>query len=121
MKELELIKKIARVEAPADFERRVLAVLPDRRSERKRTRMIQRFSYAALAAGAAGVVLLIVLVLPKKPGDLPVTSRGAATEVLPIMETMDYSNDIHNASYEQQDIHILEQVSDEASPAEIYY
>ncbi len=118
MKELELFRKMAKVKAPEDFEREVLAALPGRKTERVRSLRFHRFAYAG-AAAVLGTFVLINVLIPRKAGNGG--TGTAANEIIPVMETLDYSNDIYNASYESQDIHILEQVSDEASPAEIFY
>ncbi len=120
-----ILDRLGRVSAPEDFERRVLTELSRRRKRRAHTLLVRRCAFAGGAAiFLATFVLLNVFVL-KQPGGVSVAGKGAApgsaeNGVIQVMETLDYSTEVHNASYEPQTVYILEQVS-EASPQEITY
>jgi hypothetical protein len=125
MEEHNIFDRLERVGAPEGFEARVLAELP-RRKER-RSHALRTYGYAFAGATAvllATFVLVNVLVL-RKPEGVSMAGKGrvsgpVAAEPVQVMETMDYSTEIHNASYEPRTVYILEQVS-EASPQEITY
>lgn len=125
MEEHNILNRLGRVGAPEDFERRVLTELSRRKKRRSHTLLVRRYAFAGGAAiFLAAFVLLNVFVL-KQPGGVHVAGKGAApgsaeNEVINVMETLDYSAEVHNASYEPQTVYILEQVS-EASPQEITY
>ncbi|MGA2534218.1 MAG: hypothetical protein ABSG19_14425 [Candidatus Aminicenantales bacterium] len=115
----ELLEKMNRVKAPADFEERVFLKIGQARRARVRRRAVFRYAFAGSAA-----VLLIGFVLINGPfkderAVLPASARAART-YLPVMETADYSKEFRNASYQPQTVYILEQVS-EVRPSEIKY
>ena len=117
MAEHDDLNRLDRVKAPFGFERRVLAELSIRKKRAVRARRIHTFAYAGSAvAFLAGFFVVGGLLLRK-----PETVRAALDKkIVPVMETVDYSNEVHHASYEPQTIYILEQVS-EASPSGISY
>lgn len=125
MEESNLLEKLERVKAPPDFEQKVLTLLSERR-EKKRVRKRQlSFSFAgAFALLLVFFVVFNVFVLQKKepmgfasvkkgmPADF---GRGGASEMgdyIPIMETVDYSQERQSLSPEPKTIYILEQVSE---------
>ena len=134
----ELLDKMDRVEAPADFEERVFLKIGQARGARVRRRAVFRYAFAGSAA-----VFLIGFVLVNGPfkneravlsaGKLrpsgsavqqlsysePARDRTGRT-YLPVMERVDYSKEFRNASYQPQTVYILEQVS-EVRPSEIKY
>jgi hypothetical protein len=127
MDELELLKKLDRVKAPADFELRVMARVSLEKKGLKRRRTAFRLSLAgAFASLLAVFVFLNVFVLQKK---LPVgtagvnesavsvsqRAKGPAGEMVPVIETLDYSTEVRGRSPEPQTVYLLEQVSDTAS------
>lgn len=120
----DLFEKMDRVAAPAGFEHRVLTELARRKGLRRSSRRTWRFAYAGGAAVLlAAVVLGGVFVLDRagdKGSEATVRLAGRPSEVVPVMETLDYSSEYRNASSEPRTIYILEQVS-EASPREITY
>jgi hypothetical protein len=76
----ELLGKMNRVKAPAEFETRVLARLEEERQARVRRRTIRRFAFA----GAAGVVVigffeLNTLVLQKR-APAPLVAKSESSE-----------------------------------------
>jgi hypothetical protein len=116
MEERNIFDRLERVGAPEGFEARVLAELPRRKERRSHALRTYRYAFAgATAVLLATFVLVNVLVFRK-----PEAARMAAMEAVQVMETMDYSTEVHNASYEPRTVYILEQVS-EASPQEITY
>ena len=124
MDEHSYLGRLERVAAPPGFERRVLAELVARREGRRRSARIHRFAYAGGAAVfLAGALIVGALVLDRNGGDRRVASGGPArtsSEVIPVLETLDYSSEFRNASSDPRTIYILEQVS-EVSPREITY
>lgn len=134
----ELLEKMNRVKAPADFEERVFVKIGQVQRARVRRRAVFRYAFAGSAA-----VLLIGFVLVNGPfkneraaltagrpgssgstvqplsSSQPASARAART-YLPVMETADYSREFRNASYQPQTVYILEQVS-EVRPSEIKY
>ncbi len=126
MEELNLLEKLGRVKAPPDFEQKVLSLLSERK-EKKRLRMRNLgFSFA----GAFAVLLVCFIVLNifvfrgKRPLDFSSLERkvpaGAkrgetlrARDYLPIIEAVEYSEELQRPSNESQTIYILEQVSEE--------
>jgi hypothetical protein len=118
MEEHNVLDRLERVKAPAGFERRVLAELSVRKGRRVRVHWIQRVAWA----GSAAAVLVVFGVIGALFLNRPDTAVRAALDsrVVPVMETVDYSSEVRNASYEPQTIYILEQVS-EASPSGISY
>lgn len=134
----ELLEKMNRVKAPADFEERVFLKIGQARRARVRRRAVFRYAFAGSAA-----VFLIGFVLINGPfkGERATLSAGrpsvsrsgvqrlsysqpagarAARTYLPVMETADYSKEFRNASYQPKTVYILEQVS-EVRPSEIKY
>ncbi len=134
----ELLGKANRVKAPSDFEERVFRKLGEARRARARRRAAFRYAFAGSAA-----VLLIGFVLfnqnflaPRAPLSYadkgkaepaalalssPSPARGdVSASYLPVLETVDYSSEFRNASYQPRTVYILEQVS-EVRPSEIKY
>jgi len=129
--EFDLLKKLEKVNAPPNFEQRVLSQLALRRKQ-LRTRHL-RLSLAG--AFSAAVVLLIVInifIFPqigllrsislKKEGSVAFQPQGkkGIREIIPIIEPVNYKNEIQTLSEKPTTIYILEQVSDETS-SEINY
>lgn len=102
----------------------MLAELAVRRERRKRSVRAYRFAYAGVAAVfLAGVIIVGSLVLDRRGGEGRLASgrpAGASSDVIPVLETLDYSSEFRNASSDPRTIYILEQVS-EVSPREITY
>jgi hypothetical protein len=123
MEAFELLKKLETVKAPSDFEQNVMAQL----SSRKRARVRRRTLSLSLAGAFAGVLVLVLVVslfiLPgRDPAPYPAAERSTlsgfdlsdrfqAGDTIPIVEAMDYSNEIRTSSDEVPTVYILEQVS----------
>lgn len=124
MEEFDLFQKLDRVQAPSDFEDRVLHLLENRRRSRTRSRIL-RFSFAG--AFSAALLVLLVLnfwILPK--GSVPETARfekAVTTQgergirpghapVIPIIEPVDYSGEIRSIHQDSKTIYILEKCTD---------
>jgi len=125
MEERNIFDRLERVAAPVGFEGRVLAELPRRKERRARALRTYRYSFAGGAAAVLATFVLMNVFILRKPDGVRMAGKGVAsepvaTEAVQVMETMDYSAEVHNASYDPQTIYILEQVS-EASPQEITY
>jgi hypothetical protein len=134
----ELLGKMNRVKAPADFDERVFARLREASRTRAKRRVAFRYAFAGSAAiFLVGFVLLNVfnannrsprtLAGKGKSGSLTNQAsfsdrvRGDAPRTyLPVLETVDYSNEFRNLSNQPRTVYILEQVS-EVRPTEIKY
>jgi hypothetical protein len=121
MEEHNIFDRLERVGAPEGFEARVLAELLRRKERRSHALRTYRYAFA----GATAVLLVTFVLVLRKPEGVSMAGKGRASgpivaEPVQVMETMDYSTEVHNASYEPQTVYILEQVS-EASPQEITY
>jgi len=120
----DLLKKIDRVEAPPHFEQRVMAELSSRKSRKVRT--MRRGLVFAGASSAAVIMLCVVglFLLPERePADMmslekelsPSLKRDEQmreTEVIPIIEAVDYAGEIRSKQDQPPTIYILEHVSD---------
>jgi hypothetical protein len=120
-----IFDRLERVGAPEGFEGRVLTELSRRKKRRAHARLIYRYAFAGGAAVLLATFVLVNVLVLRQPGEVSVVGKGTAsgpvaTEAVQVMETMDYSPEVLNASYEPRTVYILEQVS-EASPQEITY
>jgi hypothetical protein len=133
MEETNLLQSLERVNAPPDFEQKVLAGVRSRKMARERRRRTLGLSFAGAAAVLIiSLISLNILVFQKKS---PAGTEGLTTSVLespaagqtmirgdliPIIEAVDYSGEIRGSSVDPQSIYILEQVSDTSSTEIIY-
>lgn len=126
------LKKIERVEAPPNFEQKVMAELSMRkRTLARNTRL--RLSLAG-AVSVATVLLVIVglFVLPqRRPVEVSSIQRSApsaferqdqrrASDYIPIVEAVDYTGEIRTLQDQPPTIYILEHVSDSTDTKIIY-
>lgn len=122
MEELNLLHELGRVNAPPDFEQRVMARLAQRKRKKARVR---RFSLSLAGAVSAAAVILIVLnvfILTDRGAEdylgqkkaVPAGFWGPQTEsdFIPIIEPVDYAGEIRSLRSDPPTIYILEQVSD---------
>jgi hypothetical protein len=127
MDELDLLRKLGKVNAPPDFEQKVMAQVSLRKRDLRSRRRAFRLSLAGGFASLLAIfVLLNVFVLQKK-APLGITDlkkdiapasqkmQAAAGQVIPVIETLDYSTEVRSRSSEPQTIYLLEQVSDTTS------
>ena len=135
----ELLGKMNKVKAPAGFDEAVFRKIGEARQTRVRRRAVFRYAFA----GSAAVVLIgFILMYGPLKIERPALSAGKLSPsnsmvrqlsysgpgrdsasprtYLPVMETMDYSKEFRNASYQSRTVYILEQVS-EVRPSEIKY
>lgn len=123
MKEYELMNKLERVNAPPDFEQKVMALLSVRKKKKKRTAV---FGYSLAGAFSTVAVLFIILnlfVLPQRaPLDLAGIERSSLLDyqrspqpgqrtTIPIIEAVDYSGEIEALRSGPSAVYILEEVS----------
>jgi len=115
MNEHELLRRLDRVSAPADFEIRVGALLARRRATRVRDLRSRNFRYSLAGASAALFAAFIlfntVFVRPGRIAGLAEQRIQDAAEILPVMETVNYRNEARNASLNPGTVYILENVS----------
>lgn len=120
MEKLDLLEKLQRVQAPPGFEQRVVARLPLAKAMRLKRRQIHRLALAGAPAAALAVLVLFNVVGFHKGGMVEADkasgvsrpSVAAPVDVIPVMETLDYANEMSHPAFEQKTIYILEQVSD---------
>lgn len=115
MEKHDLLRRLDRVTAPADFEARVGGLLARRRASRPREIRSRTFRYS-LAGSAAALLATFVLLntVFVRPGGGPrlAARQGAGPAAsLPVMEIMDYRNEARNAALHPEAVYILENVS----------
>ena len=133
MSEMDILKKLAAVKAPPDFEQRVMAQLSLRKRLERRRRTALRWSLAGSVASLAVVFVVLSTVVFRDRGQIGIADKGtasrpaaslvqraAADETIPIIETLDYTTEMRGRSGEPETIYLLEQVSD-TTPREIKY
>ncbi len=132
MEEMDLLNKLEKVKAPPHFEQKVMARVSLRKKTEERRPAALRLSLAgAFATLLIAFVLLNVFVLRKKaPVGVVNIEKGvpAATEIMPaasgqivpVIETLDYSTEVRSRSDEAKTIYLLEQVSDTTSQEILY-
>lgn len=124
MEELNLLEKLGKVKAPPDFERRVM----DRLARLKGTKAPAAiFGLRLSLAGALTVLvigfLLVNIFVFQKPGSLAnqggesgldrsAVNSGLKAEAIPVMESLNYSQEVRGLALERGAIYILENVSD---------
>jgi hypothetical protein len=115
MEEHNLLGRLDRVTAPADFEARVGALLARRRATRDRDVRSRTFRYSLAGAAAmllaAFVLLNTVFVRPGGVSGLAERRGQLPAESLPVMETVNYRHEARNASLHPEALYILENVS----------
>ena len=128
MDELSVLKKLDRVKAPPDFEQRVLAQLSLRKRKRVRARTLSLSLAGAFSAVLVLFVVFSVFIIPEKSpvsiADVEKESLSPALKTeeaprpsptIPIIEAVDYGQEVRSLSKEPRTIYLLEQVSDEVS------
>lgn len=121
MKELNYLKKMGKVDAPPDFERRVLAQLSLRKRSEIRVRRL-RLSFAGAFGAVAILVIAAGLFFLPQDGDLsysglekgfsPEFSGYGQQNYISITESMEYAGEVRSKAKQPNTIYILEQVSD---------
>lgn len=115
MAEHDLLHRLDRVTAPADFEAGVGALLARRRATRAREIRSRTFRYSLAGAAAmllaAFVLVNTVFVRPGGVSALAERSAPSPAESLPVMETVNYRHEVRNASLHPEALYILENVS----------
>jgi hypothetical protein len=117
MAERNVLDRLDRVKAPAGFEARVLAELSLRKPRGFGARRLAAFAYAGSAAAVLAAFVIVGGLFLRRPEAARASRDDRA---IPVTETVDYSSEVRNASYEPSTIYILEQVS-EASSSGISY
>jgi hypothetical protein len=125
-----LLKKLERVKAPADFEQKILAQLSLRKKKKLRVKYLRLSLAGAFSAALVFFIAVNFFILPKKgPVGAADLEKGLASpstfqrivepkrgEIIPIIEAVDYSGEIKSVSRQPQTVYILEQVSESTSP-----
>ena len=127
----DLLKKLGRVTAPPNFEERVLTQLTLRKKQLK-TRHLRLSLAGAFSAVVVLLVVINIFIFPQRgiwrylnlKKEVTATSQQPELrkmrEIIPIVEPVNYKNEIQTLSDKPTTIYILEQVSDETS-SEINY
>lgn len=127
MQEFNILDGIERVKAPEGFEQKILHLLYERKKKRIKTRAFRLSLAGALSAVAALIVVINFLVLPQKgpmdvsglEGEVPTfLERGiprGGVETIPIIERVDYSQEIRSRRQDPPTIFLLEQCSDKTN------
>lgn len=127
MEEFNLLKKLESFKAPPDFEQKVMAQLSLRKRKERRIKHL-RLSLA----GACGTLLVFfivmgIFILPKKsPVEFAGFEKGVSStlqrrgdlrqsQVIPIIEAVDYAEEMQILTQEPPTIYLLEQVSNETN------
>jgi hypothetical protein len=129
----DLLTRLHKVKAPDHFEAGVFAKVTREKERLARRRTSIRLAFAGSAAVMLiGFVLLNFFVLQKKTPVTYALKASPKTEAMagpaglvgsaarpslslplvPVMETLDYSSEFRNASYQPKTVYILEQVSE---------
>jgi hypothetical protein len=131
MEEHSLLENLGKVQAPPDFEQKVMERIFIRKEKRRHWLRNLQLSFAgSFALLLIGFVLLNVFVFHHRgPEGLASLDQGTTTvqeggkggavraEIIPIIEKVDYSREIRNLSYEPRTIYILEHVSPASNTA----
>jgi hypothetical protein len=127
MQEFNIFEGIERVKAPEGFEREVLHLLYERKKKRIKVRALRLSLTGALSTVAALIVVINFFVLPQRgpvdvsglEGEIPAfMERGISPggmETIPIIERVDYSQEIRPRRQEPPTIFLLEQCSDKTN------
>ena len=131
MEELNLLKKLERVNAPSDFEQKVMAQLSLRKGKVQRVRYLRLSLAGAFSALIVFFIVLNFFILPSKSPEAfaerersaPATFRREMgremdfrqRSVVPLIETIDYTGDIRTRTQEPPTVYLLEQVSDKTN------
>jgi len=128
MKEFERLRQADNVQAPPGFEDRVLDLLHERRSRKKKVRTIQWSLAGAFAAMTLLVVTAQVFFIgpPPAPQTDAVENRALTKKSLPeestipITEAVTFTGEPMSRVRDSKTIYILEQVSDSTDTRIIY-
>jgi len=130
MEKLKILGNIERVKAPAGFEKQVLARIGQEAGKREKGRMLVILRTALAGAAALAVIAIGINVIHKHAGQtLPVETAGIESRApdygrysvpersggqgyLPLLETVDYTDEIRGGSPGARTVYILEQVSE---------
>ena len=131
MEVLNLLEKLEKVNAPSDFEQKVMAQLSLRKGKVQRVKYLRLSLAGAFSALIVFFVVLNFLILPSKsPEEFAERERGVPgtfrremgremdlrqRSVVPLIETVDYTGDIQARSQEPPTVYLLEQVSDKTN------
>ncbi len=127
MQEHNLLERIGRVKAPEGFEQEVLHLLYERRKKNVRARVLRLSLAGALGTVAALIVVINLFLLPQKgavdvsglEGEIPAFLErgipGAGVETIPIIERVNYPQEIRSHRQEIPTIYLLEQCSDKTN------
>jgi hypothetical protein len=127
MQEHNFFERIERVKAPEGFEQEVLHLLYDRKKKNVRARALRLSLVGALSTVAALIVVINLFLLPPKgavdvsglEGEVPAflergVSRGGM-ETVPIIERVNYPQEIRSHRQGPPTIYLLEQCSDKTN------
>jgi len=124
IRDTDLFAELERVQAPPGFEERLLERLQGRKRKRVQLRVV-RLSLAGALAAAAALFLILEVVPPPGGGGMGVSAKSGVPpaafergipprpgDMIPVIETVDYSGEIRSRRPDTPTIYILEQCSD---------
>lgn len=112
MNDSDLLKRLPRVAAPADFEDRVRAGLRARLRDLPGRRRARTFRWATAGTAAGLMALFAGLNLFVLRGPESAVLSASRAGIVALNEPVNYRHEVRMASYEPGTIYILEQVSD---------
>ena len=125
MKELNLLKKLESVKAPADFEQKVMAQLSLRKRKEQKLKHFRLSLAGAFSALFVFIIIMSIFIIPKRsPVEFAELEKGISSpfqwdegirqrNIIPIIEPVDYTEEMQTLSKEPATIYILEQVFEE--------
>lgn len=127
-----LLKKIEKVEAPPNFEQKVMAELSSRKKTIARNTRLRLTFAGAFSAAAVLLVVIGLFVLPqRRPVEITSVERSTPAaferqnqrrerDYIPIVEAVDYTGEIRTVQDQPPTIYILEHVSESTDTKIIY-
>lgn len=129
MDELNILKRLNRVKAPENFERSVLENLARGKNVRAKRLIMRRLVFACSAALVVIGVIVFGLIPSRNKTNAILSEKGKigiesveplseqdrkiGRQVMPLLETVDYSDEIRSVNFEPRMVYILEHVSEE--------
>jgi len=126
------LKKIERVEAPPNFEQKVMAELSMRKRKLARNTRLRLYLAGAVSTAAVLLVIVGLFVLPqRRPAEVSSIQRSVPSaferkdqrrvrDYIPIVEAVDYTGEIRTVQDQPPTIYILEHVSESTDTKIIY-
>lgn len=127
MHEHNIFENIQRVKAPESFEQDVLQLLHERKSKQGKGRTLRLSLAWAFSAAVAIFLIINFFIIPQRgptefsdlEGEIPAYFEQRvpprSMETIPIIERVDYSEEMRSSRQEPPTIYLLEQCSDKTN------